>query len=46
MHRTRLAAPIAAVIALVFGFAPAQSQTETSRTVAAAASPSLAGREP
>ena len=34
MHRTRLAAPIAAVIALVFGFAPAQSQTETSRTVA------------
>jgi hypothetical protein len=34
MHRTRLATPLAAVLALVFGFAPAQGQNEQSRSVA------------
>jgi hypothetical protein len=34
MHRTRLAAPLAAVLALAFGFAPAYSQSESSRAVA------------
>jgi hypothetical protein len=34
MHRTRLAVPLVAALALAFGFAPAQGQGETSRTVA------------
>jgi hypothetical protein len=34
MHRTRLAVPLVAALALAFGFQPAHAQGETSRTVA------------